>query len=113
MAESDWQPTQLDLDRQRELRITWADGGVSVIPLATLRKNCPCAGCRHEREARVAQPTTLPVIEASPRQAEMAIAADARVVGQYALAITWRDGHSTGIYDFKLLRSLADSETKT
>ncbi|QDV90848.1 hypothetical protein RAS2_19320 [Phycisphaerae bacterium RAS2] len=29
---------------------------------------------------------------------------DAKVVGTYAIQITWGDGHSTGIYDFRYLR---------
>ena len=112
MVDEKCRPTQLDLDRNRELRITWADGAVGVIPLATLRKNCPCAGCRHERETAAARTTGLPVIEAGPRQEEMVVVTDAELVGQYAIAITWQDGHSTGIYDFKLLRSLADADAK-
>jgi DUF971 family protein len=27
-------------------------------------------------------------------------------VGNYALGLTWQDGHSTGIYSFRLLRGL-------
>jgi DUF971 family protein len=29
-------------------------------------------------------------------------------VGNYALGLTWSDGHSTGIYSFRYLRSLGD-----
>jgi DUF971 family protein len=32
--------------------------------------------------------------------------ADARLVGNYALQITWGDGHDTGIYDFRYWRSI-------
>ena len=27
-------------------------------------------------------------------------------VGNYAVSLTWQDGHNTGIYSFRLLRSL-------
>ena len=27
-------------------------------------------------------------------------------VGNYAIAFTWADGHNTGIYSFRLLRSI-------
>ena len=37
------------------------------------------------------------------RPAGLAIA-DARLVGGYALGVTWSDGHSTGIYPFASLR---------
>jgi DUF971 family protein len=29
-------------------------------------------------------------------------------VGNYALGLTWADGHSTGIYSFRLLRTLGE-----
>jgi len=33
--------------------------------------------------------------------------ADARLIGQYALALGFASGHSTGIYTFRYLRGLA------
>lgn len=32
---------------------------------------------------------------------------DVQLVGQYALALAFKSGHSTGIYTFRYLRSLA------
>jgi DUF971 family protein len=31
-------------------------------------------------------------------------------VGNYAVSFTWADGHSTGIYSFRLLRELCPCE---
>lgn len=31
------------------------------------------------------------------------------MVGAYAIRVYWRDGHSTGMYDFELLRRLFDA----
>jgi DUF971 family protein len=31
-------------------------------------------------------------------------------VGNYALSLTWQDGHSTGIYSFRMLRQLCPCE---
>ena len=31
---------------------------------------------------------------------------DARLIGQYAIALSFASGHSTGIYTFRYLRSL-------
>ena len=31
-------------------------------------------------------------------------------VGNYAVSLTWQDGHSTGIYSFRLLRQLCPCE---
>jgi DUF971 family protein len=99
------QPVQIELDRTRELRITWADGVRSRVPLAVLRRACPCAACRAQREA-LRGSGGLPVVPAAAEQRGMALADTAELVGQYGLRITWKDGHSTGIYDYELLRSL-------
>ena len=29
------------------------------------------------------------------------------MVGNYALAVTWSDGHSTGLYPYRTIKSLA------
>jgi DUF971 family protein len=104
MTDASTTPVTIELDRERELRVHWSDGIWCKYPLATLRRACPCAGCR---EARSGAPSSgLPVVQAAAGQREMATVADIAMVGRYALRITWSDGHSTGIYDFELLRSL-------
>ncbi|MBI4579864.1 MAG: DUF971 domain-containing protein [Planctomycetes bacterium] len=101
------QPTDLDLDlREQVLKITWADGVVSRLPLPMLRKECPCATCRTEREERGR--SLLPILKAAP--AETIEATGGHLVGNYALQLEWSDGHNTGIYDFRLLRTLADAQ---
>lgn len=105
-----FKPVDLHLDRREGLCIKWADGARSRYPLAYLRKRCPCATCRTEREA-AAPPTSslsLPILPAGVDRA--AVFADAKVVGNYAIQITWADGHSTGIYDFRYLRVIAPKE---
>lgn len=98
------QPLSIELDRTKELRIRWADGASSVIPLARLRGVCPCAGCRAERE--LGTQAALPVVPGIEAQRQMAQAERAELVGRYALRIAWNDGHDTGIYDYGFLRSL-------
>ncbi len=102
------QPLEIDLDRNRQLRIRWADERTSICPLALLRRSCPCAACRtaREREAHGG----LPVVSANETQREMACALNAELVGNYALRLTWKDGHDSGIYDFALLRSMFPAE---
>lgn len=97
-------PLELDLNRESHLRIRWADGIETVVPLPELRKACPCAGCRAAREERERNP--LAVIGSAADMRDLVTVRDAELVGHYALRVTWRDGHSTGIYDFALLRSL-------
>src|SRR5262245_19350124 len=92
------------------LRIVWQDGHVTQIPLVTLRRECPCATCQHEREQKRAgdaggeRPGGLRVIR-GPSLSDLGIART-DPVGRYAVQITWTDGHSTGIYSFDFLRSL-------
>jgi DUF971 family protein len=78
------------------LRLTWTDGHTGDFPYSYLRGWCPCAGCQgHSALAlRFHEP-------ASPVVAE-----DITPVGNYAIAIGWSDGHSTGIYRFDFLRDL-------
>jgi DUF971 family protein len=102
-----FRPTDLHLDRAKGLRIQWADGVVSQYPLAFLRKNCPCATCRTEREQKAAEKPSglsLTILPAGIERATQFTAA--RTVGSYAIQITWADGHSTGIYDFRYLRTI-------
>lgn len=97
-------PLGFELDRQRELRIRWADGHTTTLPLALLRRQCPCAACRSERETETVG--ALPVVAAASVQRAKVTAVSAELIGQYALRIVWEDGHDTGIYDYELLRRL-------
>ena len=105
IAAEQFRPVDLHLDRREGLKVQWADGQVSQYPLAYLRKRCPCASCRTEREAKQqtqGHTLSLTILPTSiDRAAEFA---DAKLVGNYAIQITWADGHTTGIYDFRYLR---------
>jgi DUF971 family protein len=102
------QPVEIDLERHRLLRVRWADGHVTELPLAVVRAACPCAQCRADREdqQRRRQSGGLPVLGAGQQAGNMAVAESAELVGAYALRIRWGDGHDTGLYDFGLLRRL-------
>lgn len=104
-------PCELDLDRTAGLRILWSDGLEAAIALPVLRRNCPCATCRDEREKRAKNP--LHVMPAVANPADAVTVDSAQLVGNYALRIRWRDGHDTGIYDFGLLRSLCAGAGQT
>ncbi len=95
-------PADLKLKRaEQELRITWKDGRTSVYSAAKLRQNCPCATCRTEREKQSA--TALTILKRSPEDLKLV---NAQLVGHYAIQLFWSDGHDTGIFDFRYLRSL-------
>jgi DUF971 family protein len=84
----------------RDLALAWADGHESFLPFDDVRKSCPCALCRGEREA---PPDPLRIVKA-PAAGEIAIARLVPV-GAYAVQIVWSDGHDTGIHSFESLRA--------
>ncbi len=88
--------------KEQELRITWGDGRQSRYSLGRLRGLCPCAACRTERDRQKREP--LPILSTKPIDDLRAV--DGAPVGNYAVQITWSDGHNTGIFDFRYLRSL-------
>ncbi len=95
-------PSGLDLDvNQQELRVSWADGVASTYSAAALRKNCPCATCKSERDKQ--SQSVLPILSQS--SSGPITMTGGHLVGSYALQIEWSDGHNTGIYDFRLLRA--------
>jgi len=109
LTELQSQPTGLDLAlAEQVLRIDWADGVTSAFPAHVLRRSCPCASCRTEREKQ--SQTLLPIMTSAPTGELRFIGG--HLVGKYALQLEWSDGHATGIYDFKLLRTLHEESTR-
>ncbi|MBA3778374.1 MAG: DUF971 domain-containing protein [Chloroflexi bacterium] len=92
-------PTSIHADRAgQRLEIEWADGHRTVYDFTTLRWLCPCAFCRGE----AGQPGWL---DSGPTLSEAQTQlTDLQLVGQYAVAPTWADGHHTGYYTFQRLR---------
>ena len=92
-------PARIHADRAaRELQIEWSDGHRTRYDFVTLRWLCPCAFCRGE--------AGLPGwLDSSPTLSEaQTTLTDLSLVGQYAVAPTWADGHHTGFYTFQRLR---------
>lgn len=83
-----------------ELAIAWNDGKESYLELEKLRRDCPCASCKGEPDAtgKVIQPH---VIYDKDRSFFLR---SWRIIGGYAIAPTWEDGHETGLYTFDSLR---------
>ena len=87
--------------------ITWSDAHASHYEFAYLREECPCATCNDERIRKSAVPgagptsaPALPMFKPKPR------AQSATTVGNYAIQITFTDGHATGIFSYDHLRSI-------
>ena len=87
-----------------ELAIKWPDGGESFIPLETLRRACPCAGCRGETDilGNLHQ-NPAPPLTAAAFELKRIIS-----VGGYGIQPAWADGHTTGIFSFEYLKQIAD-----
>jgi len=96
---ADRTPARIHADRAAgTLAIDWADGHHTEFGTIALRWLCPCAFCRGEAGLPGwldSRPTLTP---------DQTRLVDIQLVGQYALAPTWGDGHHTGYYTFALLR---------
>ena len=81
------------------ITLRW-EGGKSVsVANRELRASCRCAHCVNEFSGeRTADPAAIP---ADVQAREI------RSVGNYALAITWSDGHSTGLFPYPVIEQLA------
>ena len=92
----------------QELAIKWEDGSETFISLETLRRCCPCAGCKGE----------VDVMGNLYKNSEKALTPAAfrlvrvEMVGTYAAQPVWGDGHATGIYSFDYLRRVAEAGEK-
>src|SRR5260221_9713679 len=81
------------------LELDWADGTTSPLPFKLVRARCPCASCVDEFTGeRILDETTIP---------ETIVPVKMGFSGNYALKITWSDGHSTGLYTWDLLAEIA------
>lgn len=99
-------PIQIKLTDKTILNLTWNDRSISSVGLKYLRDECPCANCKGEtillKTYRPPKPTIL--------NSDMYIVKNIQIVGGYAIQISWKDGHNTGIYSWEYLKKLADDE---
>ena len=86
-----------------ELVIVWDDGREDYFPLEKLRRACPCAGCKGEKDI-LGNLYKGPERPLTPRSFQVV---SHRPVGGYALQIDWADGHNDGLYSWETLASLA------
>jgi DUF971 family protein len=89
--------------------ISWADGHSSHYDFAYLRDQCPCATCNDERAKKEDFASASPALKSSPvlpMFKPKPRAQAATQVGNYAIQISFSDGHSTGIYSYDHLRTI-------
>ena len=81
------------------LEVAWPGRAPQGLSHRLLRGYCPCAGCQgHSGSITFHEPPNKSAVELR----------DIKQVGHYALALTWGDGHSTGIYSFEFLWRLGE-----
>lgn len=97
-------PAKLDLKKDKGLAVQWADGTSSYYSIAYLRRMSPSADMKQLREEMAKNPLT--VLPAGAGGGGLLVATGAELVGNYAIKITFSDGHDTGIYSWVYLRSI-------
>ena len=96
------EPREIKHEDDFTLSITWGDDRQCRYKAAELRRACPCAQCVNEWTGeRMLKPESI---------SENMEIRDISIVGRYALNFRWSDGHETGIYSFRYLRELCESE---
>lgn len=93
------QPKKIKRTDNNSLQITWDNDTESEITMETLREKCPCVSCQGETVLfssyipikNVFKPAGFYEIEKIDK------------VGNYAIQITWKDKHNTGIYSWEYL----------
>ena len=109
MTAQKFTPLKIERVSSGAVRILWQDGGESLLDSSKLRKNCPCATCRESHGKKAGdfkKPSALRIVSHTAQEETTLVRI--RAVGNYALALEWQDGHSTGIYPFELLRKLSE-----
>lgn len=94
-------PKRIRLIDKKKLLIIWDDGNESVLELSELRKRCPCATCLAEREKQGKK--YIPLFAENQITIKSIDQA-----GNYAVQITWNDGHNTGIYEYHFLKKFSE-----
>ena len=89
------------LQADQILEVTWPDGRVDRLPYHTIRERVPCAACRDEWTGeRILDPKSIrPDLKLEGMEN----------IGTYAVQLAWNDGHSSGLYTWETLRSIASS----
>lgn len=83
---------------QKETRLQWPDGKEMIVSNRDLRLSCRCALCVNELTGeQLLKPENIkPDIQ--PKEITP--------LGNYAVGITWNDGHSSGIYPYKSMKEI-------
>ncbi len=98
-----YKPVKISLNSKSNLIIHWDDESETKITLDKLRRLCPCATCITERERE--GKNYIPLYSQN-----QVMVKSIKNIGNYAIEISWQDGHSTGIYEYSYLRVLSQEK---
>lgn len=84
--------------RHGQVVLTFSDGRVLAAGAFDLRAHCPCAGCVSEMTGRRLIDIKKIPADIFPREILS--------LGNYAVGISWSDGHASGIYPYILFENL-------
>ncbi len=93
-------PEHIAISKSSGIKIDWKDGHHSEYGLQYLRDHCPCANCAGTHGPAAAKQTPFQMFAPAPKISAV------EPVGNYALRITWNDGHSAGIYSYEHFREI-------
>jgi len=90
---------------EKNITLTWSNGIKKTIDNKKLRINCHCASCINEMTGqKTLQDKNIP---------NDIKATEIKPIGNYALSITWTDGHSSGLFSYKMINELTSAQEKT
>ena len=91
-------PEHIAISKSKGIKIDWKDGHSSDYGLTYLRNECPCAACTgtHGTPPRPkdAEPEAANPFQMFKPSLKML---NVEPVGNYAIKISWSDGHSSGL----------------
>ncbi len=87
---------------ESHIHLHWSDGRTTSVANRTLRLACGCALCVDEM-------THKPILDPERVPADIQ-ALELRTIGNYALGISWSDGHNTGFFPYKTIVALAEGK---
>ena len=94
-------PAIIKVPLKKNLYVKWDENSETLVDLKKLRRLCPCATCAALRDSQ--SKTFIPIF--SENQITIS---NIEEIGNYAISISWKDGHNTGIYEFPFLKNLSE-----
>jgi DUF971 family protein len=101
-------PKNIKASRSRAvLTIEWFSEESCDLSFADLRAACPCAECRGTHGA-TKEKSVANGLELTLRSDQATQLESIKPVGNYAIQISWKDGHTHGIYSWDYLYDLCE-----